>query len=516
MAEQNPPQVQAPTNIFTPRPVQIMSPTVGGVVRAVRESQSPAAGSPAANQGPIPPQTNSGPLPPDMAPGSRLPGRNGSTGRSAVGGGNRYYGDDRPYTSDELPDIIRRPIIGTAPRPGGPTPAPTPPPPSTPTPVPDPPGQVGPINPSPGGNAAPVPSTPRVPTPVPETPPRAELINPRPGGNASPIGPATPPPAAATPTTQTPSWTGQPPTPLRDWREGFNEVDRDAVTREVGENELTSRQLARLIDENGRYIQGARLNADERSATSGMLMSSFAMGAAERAAIDAGVPIAQADAGVYANTASENMRARNEDIQADQNQGRSLFGQSLGLEAQMAEAEQGRRFQSTEAAGERNWRSGESGLDRAQQTFLQQMQQDFQGTQAEYERAERRWLQGDQQAFQRGEAEIERDWRDEVQVRDQTFTGEQNELSREQQRFSEYSAIMRSREEQLSQQLAAIFSNPKLSAKQQEAAAANARALFTSVTASFNAAFAAGIPEIFKTPYQMPPSTPPTNPPGGG
>lgn len=322
---------------------------------------------------------------------------------------------------------------------------------------------------------------------------------------------------------------------LSDYQQGAAASNTNAVTRGVADNELTSKQLSKLLDENGRYIMGARQRAKEGAAGRGMLMSSFAAGAAERAAIEAGAPIAQADAAVFGNTASENMRAQNEDALADQGQGRQLFGQSMALDAQAQEADIGRTFQSEEAGIERGWRSGEAGLDRTQQTALQTMEQNFRGTQAEFDRALSRYLQGDQQAFQglqagldreqqtalaqmqnafqSREAQTERDWRDTVQGRDQSFTADQNEMSRYQSRFDSYANMMAAREGQLSQQLASIYSNTALTPAQQQAAANNARTVFSSLTASFNAAFAQGIPQIYAAPYTMGSGEPSTTPP---
>jgi hypothetical protein len=298
-----------------------------------------------------------------------------------------------------------------------------------------------------------------------------------------------------------------------DYREGMTANDRDAITRSVGENELTSNQLSRLLDENGRYIQSARLRGREQAANSGMLLSSTAAGASQRAAIDAGAPIAQADAGVYANTASENMRAQNDDVMADQSQGRQLFGQSMGLRAQLDDSAAGRDFQSAEAFAERGWRSGEAGLDRAQQSGMQNNEFGWRSGEAGLDRGFQERMQGLTQQFQRQEGETERDWRDRVQALDQQFTGGQNEASRYQDRFNSYTAMMAAREGQFSQQLASIYSNTALTPAQQQQAANNARAIFTSVTSSFNAAFAQGLPEIFAAPYNMGGSAPATQPP---
>lgn len=342
------------------------------------------------------------------------------------------------------------------------------------------------------------------------------------------------PPAAGAPSSGSGSWRDMR-VNIQDYRTGLNEHNTNATNRTVQDNELTSSQLVRLLDANGRYIQNARLRGRESAAARGMLMSSFSAGASERAAIEAGAPIAQADANAYGVAASENMRATNEDALADQGQGRQLFGQSMALDAQAQESNIGRNFQSEEAGIERNWRSAESGLDRSHQAALQSAEQSFRGTQAEFDRELSRALQGNQQAFQglqagldreqqralqdlqnayqSREAGAERDWRNEVQARDQNFTAGQNEIANYQNRFNSYTNMQASREAQLSQQLSSIYSNTALTPAQQQAAATNARAIFTSITSSFNSAFSQGVPPMFAAPYPMPAGSPPPSPP---
>lgn len=408
-------------------------------------------------------------------------------------------GGNFQHTAVGAPIPVTKPVAPPAAPPGG-------------TPVPKP----------PGGNDAVIPGQPGA-TP----PPNPSLINPGEGAwnTSNPVVPGQPgtqPPApgGSNPFIPGAPYTGAPggaPPPnagggggssggrvqLMDYQQGMSDNDRDALTREVTDRELTSRQLERLLDENGRYIQNARLNAREQAAAGGMLMSSTAAGAAQRAAIDAGAPIAQADASVYANTASENMRAQNEDAMADQGQGRQLFGQTMGLRAQLDDSAVNRTWQSGEAARERSWRSSESGLDRAHQVGMQGNEFGWRSGEAGLDRMHQYSMQEMQQMFQRQEGETERQWRDRVQALDQQFTGEQNSAARQQGRFDSYVNMQANREAQLAQTLAAIYSNPNLKPDQQAAAAANARAVFSSMTSSFNAAFAQGVPPIFYDPYPM-------------
>lgn len=71
-------------------------------------------------------------------------------------------------------------------------------------------------------------------------------------------------------------------------------------------NELTSNDLTGLLDSNSPYIQQARQQATNAANSRGSLNSSIAAGNAQGAAIQAGLPIAQADA-----TAAQNLQATN-------------------------------------------------------------------------------------------------------------------------------------------------------------------------------------------------------------
>lgn len=86
----------------------------------------------------------------------------------------------------------------------------------------------------------------------------------------------------------------------------------DVTTREVQDEELVSNQLTGLIDENSQYIKQAKQRAMELANARGSFGSSFAAGAAQRAAVEAALPIATADAQAYRDAATQNMNAQNE------------------------------------------------------------------------------------------------------------------------------------------------------------------------------------------------------------
>lgn len=467
-----------------------------------------------------------------------------------------------------------------APTAPAPTPAGTNPPPVTVTPP------NGPIPTVPPGGIAPTP----VPAPVPAPLPVAPVVTPpvagpnpnwqqnvqRPAGQSLPPLPVTPsapniPPAsqaisygAGGPLGTNPNIGNNPPVAglgaasVGDFRGVFGEGDRGAVTRTVQGNELSGNQLNDLIRGNSQYIQNARLAANEQSAERGMLMSSVAAGASQRAAIDAAQPLAMQQADAYGRTASENMNAQNADAQADQGQFRDMGARDIALRAQMEDASLGRQFQgslanneqawrsgesyldrqfqqgensqnrnfqSSERAAGQNWQSGESAYDRAfrgdqasldryQQTSERLGSQDYASGETAYDRAWRDYQASMDRAqqtnerygsqdFQRGMSEDEQGWRSGEASLDRTYNAEQATANRNESRYGTYFNMIANREQQLATVMNGIYSNPNLTPQQQQAAAANARALLGSVSDNYNAVMANGIPPIFANPYPM-------------
>lgn len=84
-----------------------------------------------------------------------------------------------------------------------------------------------------------------------------------------------------------------------------------AATRTVGDNELVSSQLQKLLATDSPYLQQARNKAAQTANSRGLVNSAMAAGWGESAAIDAAAPIAQADAGAYTSAARDNQSAQN-------------------------------------------------------------------------------------------------------------------------------------------------------------------------------------------------------------
>lgn len=309
------------------------------------------------------------------------------------------------------------------------------------------------------------------------------------------------------------------------FRGAFSEGDRGAVTRGVQANELSSQRLNEMISGNSQYIRNARLAAAERASDSGMLMSSVAAGASQRAAIDAAQPFAMQEAEAYGRAASENMAAQNADNLADQGQFRDMAARDIALRAQMEDASLGRQFQSGMASNEQAWRSGESYLDRqfqqgennANRNFQSSERaaaENFQSGQSAYDRM---WRSGEaaadryqqtyerigSQDFQQGMAREEQGWRSGEAALDRTQNAEQAALNRAESRYSSYFSTVANREAHTAQVLNGIYSNPNLTPAQQQAAVANANAVLKSIYDGYSTVMADGIPPIFFNPYPM-------------
>lgn len=334
----------------------------------------------------------------------------------------------------------------------------------------------------------PVPQTPAPPTPVAPT----YLMN-------------APTPAAVPRFTNTATGNGMTaaagvtsnPIGLMDYKAGYADANTNAVTRDVQGNELVRNQLNDLVDSNGRYIQGARLRANEAASARGLLTSSMAGGAAERAAIDAALPIASQDAATFGNTAQANMDARNRDLLADQSNLSGLFGQSMGIRANLDESERSRAFTTGENAAQRGFEGEQAQFNR-----------DFQGSQSQADREQRLLEAANARTFEGSQTQLNRDFSASQQLSDQAFQSAQADQRYQEGRIGSYFNFVAQREANLNNTLNAIYSNPNLSASEQAAAAANARAVMGSLSTSFNTVLADGIPPIFANPYPTAPVVP--------
>ena len=290
----------------------------------------------------------------------------------------------------------------------------------------------------------------------------------------------------------------QSPVQIMDYLAGYSTADRDAINRQVQQDELVESRLAALLRGDSRYIQDARLSGREAAAARGMLTGSIAAGSAERAAMQAAQPIASQDAAWYGQTARDNMNATNADLMADQSNIAELFGQTMGIRANLDEAEVSRGFQSGEAAADRQFRGDEASLDRAANEWGQNEDRFFRGGESALDRS-----------FTGTQNQIERDWRTGEAGLDRTQQRDLEVLQQQNQRTMAYFQMASNREMGLADAIASIYSNPNLKADQQTAAVNNARAVFSSIANSIDSTLAQGVPNVFLNPGPVNPTPPP-------
>lgn len=97
-----------------------------------------------------------------------------------------------------------------------------------------------------------------------------------------------------------------------------NSVGIDPEKRSVdAAKETVSGQLDALLAKDSSYVTRARAGASQTANSRGLLNSSMAAGAGEGAAIDAALPIANADAQTYQTAARDNQAAGNAALQVN-------------------------------------------------------------------------------------------------------------------------------------------------------------------------------------------------------
>lgn len=167
--------------------------------------------------------------------------------------------------------------------------------------------------------------------------------------------------------------------PRQSQARGIQGTDNRAYTRNVTGNELVQNQMQGLMNRGGAYMQNAARRGLETANRRGLLNSSIAAGSAERSALEAAMPIAQADAATFGRTQSENMESLNRGLMQERDilnqqtlEGRRQAGAGIqaGLQAQLAREQMAldlqRQRENLAFSGE------QQGLDRSQQQWLAQ------------------------------------------------------------------------------------------------------------------------------------------------
>lgn len=200
--------------------------------------------------------------------------------------------------------------------------------------------------------------------------------------------------------------------------------------RTPGRNETVAGNMERLQSSGSPLMQLAGRQGEAFAARRGLGNSTLAAQASQQAALQAALPIAQADAQLASQAASQNAEVLNAaaiadmqrqaasaqagttviqgmDVMSDVEFERQQQLMRLASELNISEAEAGRLFEREMTLGERDWRSGESALDREHTRGLNReeweqrraeadAQRGWQSTQAErdrdFERENRVWL----------------------------------------------------------------------------------------------------------------------------
>jgi len=274
-------------------------------------------------------------------------------------------------------------------------------------------------------------------------------------------------------------------------------ITYNPTTQSVQGNQLVSNQLTDLTSGNSRYIQDARQQGREQAARSGLMTSSIAAGNAERSAIQAALPIAQADASRYGSVADQNMAATN--TAAQYNAGATL--NAAGADANAANA-----------AGQFNANAANqmSATNMAAQNEAGQFNANAKNTTAQFNANS----QNQAAAYSANAANEAGQFNaGQVNSNQQFNAGQfnasalaQNQLAENQHQYdssliaqqtNNWLSWQNQREQSMGQILASIYQNPNLTPDQQNQAASNAKTIYQGLWTATNNTFASGVPQIF-------------------
>ena len=182
-------------------------------------------------------------------------------------------------------------------------------------------------------------------------------------------------------TLNTAGFYNQPNVPRNSQASGIQGTDGRAYTGNVQGNELVENRLGTLLNRgDSAYLQNARQRGLQSAQRRGMGNSSISAGASERSAIEAGLPIAQADAQTYLQTRMQNQNDLNANLMQERQISNSMLEAGLNRDAAYANASEGR----ADAAADRDLRlrmqreglafEGEQqGLTRQQQEMMSRL-----------------------------------------------------------------------------------------------------------------------------------------------
>lgn len=172
----------------------------------------------------------------------------------------------------------------------------------------------------------------------------------------------------------------QPNVPGQSQATGIQGSDGRAYTGNVQGSELVENRLTNLLQKKNPYIQNAQQRGLQAAAKRGLMNSSIAAGSAERAAIEAGMPIASADAQTYLQTRMQNQQDLNQNLMQERDIANRMLqsGREQGTQLELADkqlqdAEKDRLNRLLLQRENLAFSGEQQGLDRQQQEMMSRL-----------------------------------------------------------------------------------------------------------------------------------------------
>lgn len=312
-------------------------------------------------------------------------------------------------------------------------------------------------------------------------------------------------------------------------------VDRTGITydptlQDVNGNQLVSNQLNDLTANDSKYIQQARQQGREAAAGRGLMTSSIAAGNAQRSAIQAALPIAQADASRYGSVADQNMAAQNTASQFNAGQNLSASTTDANAANQAGQFNAGAQNQAGQynASNQQTASQFNAGAQNTANQFNANSQNQMttanmnatnqaaefganannqtsqfnanSANQADYYNANSANQAGQFNVGQlNAGAQFNASQSNASNLAQQQAQEGQYEFNRnlDANQSNQYFGSQYQREQMMGQILSSIYSNPNLTPDQQKQAAANAKTIYQGLWNATNATFRNGVPDVF-------------------
>lgn len=243
--------------------------------------------------------------------------------------------------------------------------------------------------------------------------------------------------ATSPPVVTTPSGTTNPGM-LGDWYQQYLKTGPAPATQatttdwRVDPNQTVQGQVKGIIDADSPLMQQASTRAAQQSSARGLLNSSLGVQAGQAALYDAALPMAQQDAGTFADAAKTNAGERNTNSRfnadASNNRNMGMFDAATGIyrdrsqqQFQSGENQANRTWQTSERVSGQNFDAGQTALNRAWQTGERVSTQNFTAAQATLDREQQEKIVKLQQEGQTKLQATEIASRERMQIAQQTF-----------------------------------------------------------------------------------------------